>query len=149
DLVIIDDMGRRLGKAVTVPDDPSAVGKLLAWAAGHAAGREVFWAIEDGRGLARRLASALVAAGASVVWVPVRRMVAGRHHTGPRGKSDPLDALAVAKAAMNPDNAAYLSVHCCDEPGAQLAPLVDERRDLIGERTRLIASMRWRLHELG
>ncbi|WP_157574263.1 hypothetical protein [Jiangella muralis] len=41
----------------------------------------------------------LVAAGASVVWVPVRLMVAERHHSGPRGKADPLDALAVAKAA--------------------------------------------------
>jgi transposase len=146
--VVIDDAGRRVGKALTVPDDPASVGKLLSWAGKHAAGRDVVWAIEDGRGLARRLASALVAAGASVVWVPVRLMVAERHHTGPRGKSDPLDALAVAKAAQNPDNAAYLARHRADEPGAELAPLVDQRDALVAERTRLINSMRWRLHEL-
>lgn len=147
--VIIDDDGRRLGKAVTVPDDPSAVTKLLGWAGKHAAGQDVSWAIEDGRGLARRLASALVAAGQSVVWVPVRLMVAERRHTGPRGKSDPLDALAVAKAAANPDNTRYLSRHRTDEPGTELAPLVDHRDGLIAERTRLINMMRWRLHELG
>jgi transposase len=146
--VIIDDDGRRLGKALTVPDDPASVGKLLAWAAEHTAGQDVVWAIEDGRGLAKRLASALVAAGAWVVWVPVRLMVAERHHTGPRGKSDPLDALAVAKAAANPDNAAYLAVHRVDEPGAELAPLVDQRDDLVAERTRLINQVRWQLHEL-
>lgn len=146
--VIIDEAGRRLGKALTVPDDPAAIATLLAWAAQHAAGQAVSWAIEDGRGLARRLADALVAAGQSVVWVPVRLMVAERHHTGPRGKSDPLDALAVAKAAANPDNADYLAWHRLDEPGAELAPLVDEREDLVAERTRLINSMRWRLHHL-
>ena len=146
--VIIDDTGRRLGTALTVPDDPAAIAKLLAWAGKHAAGRDVVWAIEDGRGLARRLASALVAAGQQVVWVPVRLMVAERRHTGPRGKSDPLDALAVAKAAANPDNAGYLAEHRLDEPGAQVAPLVDHRDALLAERTRLINQMRWQLHEL-
>jgi len=146
--VIIDDAGRRLGRALTVADDPSAVAKLLTWVGNHASGRPVRWAIEDGRGLARRLATALVVAGQSVAWVPVRLMVAERHHTGPRGKSDPLDALATAKAAANPDNARYLAEHRIDEPGADLAPLVDERNDLLGERTRLIGKMRWRLHEL-
>jgi transposase len=146
--VVIDDTGRRLGQALTVPDDPASVVKLLAWAGRHAAGASVVWAIEDGRGLAGRLASALVAAGQRVVWVPVRLMVAERHHTGPRGKSDPLDALAVAKAAANPDNAGYLAWHRADEPGAQLAPLVDERDSLVAERTRLINTMRWQLHQL-
>jgi transposase len=147
--VVIDDTGRRLGQALTVPDDPASVAKLLSWAGKHAAGAAVTWAIEDGRGLARRLASALVAAGQSVVWVPVRLMVAERHHTGPRGKSDPLDALAVAKAAANPDNARFLAAHRADEPGAELAPLVDERDALVAERTWLINTMRWQLHQLG
>ena len=146
--VIIDDDGRRLGKALTVPDDPASVATLLAWAERHAAGQDVAWAIEDGRGLARRLASALVAAGQSVVWVPVRLMVAERRHTGPRGKSDPIDALAVAKAAQNPDNAGYLAAHRLDEPGQEVAPLVDERDALVAERTRLINTMRWNLHQL-
>ncbi len=146
--VIIDDTGRRLGKALTVPDDPASVAKLTAWAGRHAAGAPVLWAIEDGRGLAKRLASALVTAGQSVVWVPVRLMVAERHHTGPRGKSDPLDALAVAKAAANPDNAGYLAPHRLDEPGQEVAPLVDERDALVAERTRLINQVRWQLHQL-
>ncbi|SEF14051.1 IS110 family transposase [Jiangella alba] len=146
--VIIDDTGRRVGQALRVPDDPASVAALLSWAGRHAAGQDVVWAVEDGRGLARRLATALVAAGQMVVWVPVRLMVAERHHTGPRGKSDPLDALAVAKAAHNPDNARYLTRHRGDEPGQEVAPLVDERDALVAERTRLINQMRWRLHEL-
>ncbi|WP_053208327.1 transposase, partial [Jiangella muralis] len=64
------------------------------------------------------------------------------------GKSDPLDALAVAKAAQNPDNARYLTWHRGDEPGQEVAPLVDERDALVAERTRLINQVRWRLHQL-
>jgi transposase len=146
--VIIDDAGRRLGRALTVADEPSAVAKLRAWVAKSAPGEPARFAIEDGRGLARRLATALVVAGYEVLWVPVRLVIAERQLTGPRGKSDPIDALAAAKAALNPDNARYLSAHSLDEAGAEVAPLVDYRADLVAQRTRLIAQLRWRLHEL-
>ena len=80
--VCVDDAGGQLGRALTVADDPAAVPKLRAWAAKAAAGGPVRFAIEDGRGLAYRLATALVMAGYEVVWVPVRLMVAARR-TGP------------------------------------------------------------------
>ncbi|PSK89448.1 transposase [Haloactinopolyspora alba] len=146
--VIIDPSGDRLGQAVTVPDDADAVVKLREWASINASGQPVRWAIEDGRGMARRLATALAVTGESVVWVPVRLMVKARNHTGPRGKSDSLDALAVAVAAQRPDNQKYLARHTSDEPGADLAPLVDYRADLVAQRTQLISRLRWRLHQL-
>jgi transposase len=146
---VLDESGRRLGGELTVKDEPDAVARLIAWSVKHAAGRGVEFAIEDGRGLGRRLATGLVVAGYGVVWVPVRLMVAERSHCTKRGKSDPIDSWAVARAAQNPDNADYLSPHRVDEIGRVLAYLVDERRDRVAERTRLTNSLRWRLHELG
>lgn len=146
--VIIDATGRRLGPALTVPDDADAVVTLRTWAGVNAGAQPLRWAIEDGRGLARRLADALAVRGEDVVWVPVRLMSGARKHTGPRGKNDRLDALAVASAAQRPDNQNYLARHTGTEPGTELAPLVDYRADLVAQRTQLISRLRWRLHHL-
>jgi transposase len=61
------------------------------------------------------------------------------------GKSDPIDALAVARAALRePDlPAAHL-----DGPARDVRLLVDHRDDLVAERTRVINRLRWHLHEL-
>jgi transposase len=61
------------------------------------------------------------------------------------GKSDPIDALAVARAAQRePD----LPVARLDGPERELRLLVDHRESLVAERTRLICRLRWHLHEL-
>jgi len=61
------------------------------------------------------------------------------------GKSDPIDALAVARAALRePD----LPVARLDGSERELRLLVDHREDLVGERTRMINRLRWHLHEL-
>jgi transposase len=61
------------------------------------------------------------------------------------GKSDPIDALAVARAALrHPD----LPVAHLDGPTRELRLLVDHREDLVAERTRCINRLRWHLHEL-
>lgn len=146
-VAIVDQAGRRVGRALTVANDPSAVDKLIAWVGRHTAGGPVRFAIEDGRGLARQLATALVVAGYPVVWVPVRLMVEARRLLPTRGKSDPIDALAAAKAAQNPDNARYLAAHRADEIGRDVRHLVDERRDTVTDRTRKISTLRWRLTE--
>lgn len=144
--VMVDQTGRQLGHAVVVTDGPDAVDKLITWARRHAAGRLGRFAIEDGRGLAARLATALVVAGYEVVWVPVRLVVGARRAGARRGKSDPIDALAAARAALNPDNAGYLAGHRLDEIGREIGYLVDDRRDKTTERTRKINTLRWRLH---
>jgi transposase len=147
--VAVDEAGRRIGRPLTVADDPDAVAKLCAWAAKLSGWQPVRWAIEDGRGLARRLAVALLATGAEAVWVPVRLMVAARHLLPSRGKSDPIDAFAVARAALDPDNADYLAPVVAHEIGRDCAHLVAERSDRVAERTRTINTLRWSLHELG
>jgi transposase len=61
------------------------------------------------------------------------------------GKSDPIDALAVARAAQRePD----LPVARLDGPDRELRLLVDHRESLVAERTRLICRLRWHLHEV-
>jgi transposase len=61
------------------------------------------------------------------------------------GKSDPIDALAVARAALRePD----LPAARLDDDSRQVRLLVDHREDLIAERTRQINRLRWHLHEL-
>jgi transposase len=61
------------------------------------------------------------------------------------GKSDPIDALAVARAAQREPG---LPVAQLDGPTRELRLLVDHREDLVAERTRMINRLRWHLHEL-
>jgi len=55
--------------------------------------------VEDGRGVAGRLVRTLAGMGAAVVWVPPKLMTQCRASGRSRGKSDPIDALAIARAA--------------------------------------------------
>jgi transposase len=61
------------------------------------------------------------------------------------GKSDPIDALAVGRAALRePD----LPVAQLDGPSREVRLLVDYRETLVHQRTGLQNQLRWRLHEL-
>ena len=70
----------------------------LRWAARFGAERR--WAVEDCRHLSRRLERDLLAAGESIVRVPPKLMAHVRDSARTYGKSDPIDALAVARAAQ-------------------------------------------------
>lgn len=74
------------------------------------------------------------------------RLVAAERRGGrERGKSDPIDALAVARAALRePD----LPVVEMDEQTRQIRLLSDHRGSLVRERTALASRLRWFLHEL-
>jgi transposase len=61
------------------------------------------------------------------------------------GKSDPIDALAVARAALREPG---LPAAVLDGPERELRLLVDHREDLVGERTRAQNRLLWHLHEL-
>jgi transposase len=72
-------------------------------------------------------------------------MAGARRSAREPGKSDPIDATAVARAALRePD----LPVAMLDGPERELRLLVDHREDLVGERTRAQNRLRWHLHEL-
>jgi transposase len=101
--------------------------------------------VEDCRHLSRRLERDLLAAGESIVRVPPKLMAISRDSARTHGKSDPIDALAVARAALRePD----LPVARLDDDTRHVRLLVDHREDLVAERTRQINRLRWHLHEL-
>jgi transposase len=106
--------------------------------------RERVWAIEDCRHVSGRLEQALIAAGERVVRVAPRMMGASRRAERTPGKSDQIDALAVARAVVREGvdrfPAAYLN-----ERAMEIRLLSDHRQDLIAERTRAQNRLRWHL----
>ena len=105
---------------------------------------ERVWAIEDCRHVSRRLEQALLAAGERVVRVAPHRMGASRRGERTPGKSDQIDALAIARAVVNDGvdafPAAYLNEHAME-----IRLLSDHRSDLVAERTRMQSRLRWHL----
>jgi transposase len=140
--VTVDEMGRQ-GFVKTVGTTTQDHLRLLKWAVGLA--EERLWAIEDCRHLTRRLERDLIAAGESVVRVSPKLMAHVRDSARSYGKSDPIDALAVARAALREPN---LPIARLDGVEREIRLLVDHREDLVAERTRIIARLRWHLHEL-
>jgi transposase len=108
---------------------------------------ERVWAIEDVRGVSRRLEQALIAAGERVVRVAPHRMGASRRGERQPGKSDQIDALAIARAVVK-DGAEQFPVACLDEQAMEIRLLADHREDLVIERTRQICRVRWHLLDL-
>jgi transposase len=72
--------------------------QALAWA--RALGAERVWALEDCRHVSGSFERFLVARGERVVRVATRLMAGERRGGRERGKSDRIDALAVARAAL-------------------------------------------------
>lgn len=117
--VAVDDVGRHLGEKTLAATSEGHL-QLVQWAAQWP---QVTFALEDCRHMTRRLERDLLAAG----------------------KSDPIDAQAVALAALrHPD----LPVAELDGPTRDIKLLVDHRRDLVAERTRVHNRLRWHLHEI-
>lgn len=142
-VVAVDEAGRQLGCKTTKTTSTEAHLELARWA--DQFGMERTWAVEDCRHLSRRLEADLLAAGERIVRVPPKLMAHCRDSARTYGKSDPIDALAVARAALRePD----LPVAQLDGPARELRLLVDHREDLVRERTGYINRLRWHLHEL-
>jgi transposase len=125
--VAVDEAGRARAERTV-----AAAPELLAWSA--SLGPERLWALEDCRQLTRPLERALLAADERLVRVPPKLMAPQRRAGRMRGKSDPIDALAVARAALREPRLDH------PRPGEQrlreLKLLVDHRDDLIDERRR-------------
>jgi transposase len=138
--VAVDEAGRMLDER-TVRVGSS---ELLEWAA--ALEEEPLWALEDCRRLTRWLERQLLVAGQSLVRVPPKLMAPERRAGRGRGKSDPIDALAVARAALRePD---LSRPRADEEPYRELKLLVDHRDAIVDERRRVHQRLRWHLHQL-
>lgn len=140
--VICDEHGRELAQR-SVGTSSGDHFKLLGWARAH--GSERLWAVEDCRHLSRRLERDLISAGERIVRVPPKLMANTRDGARSYGKSDAIDALAVARAALREPNLPQARL---DGDERELRLLVDHREDLVGERTRVLNRLRWHLHEL-
>lgn len=141
--VAVDPVGKQVGQ-LTVTATSKGHAKAVGWAR-QEFGDRLTWAIEDCRHLSARLERDLLSAGQQVVRVPPKMMAEQRRVARTRGKSDPIDALAVARAFLRePD----LPVASHDEVSREAKLLVDRREALVNTRTRTINSLLWRVHEL-
>src|SRR5215204_2775691 len=89
--------GELLGEQ-TVQVGAKGFAALVVWARGL--GGERVWALEDCRHVSGSFERCLIARGERVVRVPTRLMATTRRSSRERGKSDRIDAIAVARAAL-------------------------------------------------
>jgi transposase len=138
--VAVDEAGRPLEEKVI----PVGSDELLEWAV--ALDAERLWAVEDCRQLTGWVERQLLAVGEELVRVPPKLTVPERRAGRTRGKSDPIDALAIARAALRepdlsrprPEERIYREIKL----------LVDHREDLVDQRRRTQQRLRWHLHQL-
>jgi transposase len=143
-VVAVDQHGRQLATKTVGTNTKDHLG-LLKWAEQFRDDEGLLWAVEDCRHLSRRLERDLLRSGQAIVRVPPKLMAHVRDSARTYGKSDPIDALAVARAAQRePD----LAVARLDGPDRDLRLLCDHRESLVNDRTRVICRLRWFLHEL-
>jgi transposase len=135
------DVGQQLAE-ITVGADEAGQRELLAWA--HDLGPEIRFALEDCRHVNGRLERFLLASGEPLLRVGPK--LGARKGARTRGKSDVIDALAIARAALREEAALHPASH--DEAARELKLLVDHRDALVSERTGLASRLRWHLHDL-
>lgn len=143
---VADGTGQLLGE-LTIPGTAEGHERLLAWAHDLAGdGGAARFALEDCRHVNGRLERFLVGAGEVVLRVGTRMTARARKTARTVGKSDSIDALAVARAALREP---FLPQADHDPALRELKLLVDHRQALVGERTAHTSRLRWLLHDLG
>ncbi|MEX2323686.1 MAG: IS110 family transposase [Acidimicrobiia bacterium] len=140
--VAVDHNGVELGTKTVAANSVGHL-ELVRWA--RRWGEQVRFGAEDCRHVTRRLEADLVRADAQVVRVPPKLMAGTRRSVRARGKSDPIDALAVARAVLREPG---LPVARLDQDELEIRLLVDHREDLVAQRTAIINRLRWHLYDL-
>jgi transposase len=142
--VAVDGFGRQVAD-LTRPAVRDGFGELLGWARQLADQRA--WVIEDCRHVSGPLERFLLDHGETVIRLAPHLMASARRGVRERGKSDPIDALAVARAALQEGlerlPTARLAAH-----ELELRLLSAHRQRLVRQRTALINDLRWHLHDL-
>jgi transposase len=142
--VATDELGRQLAER-TRPAKSDEFGELLVWARELA--EERVWVIEDCRHVSGPFERFLLDRGETVVRLPPQLMAGARTSVRERGKSDPIDALAVARAALR-EGIDTLPTARLSGPELEIRLLVVHRERLVDARSRLISELRWQLHDL-
>lgn len=140
-LVAVDEVGKRID-VLTVEARAAGHRKIMSWLEQF---EHVRVAVEDCRHLTRRLEADLLDAGHQVVRVHTRLMAGMRRSGREPGKSDPIDAEAVARVTLREDG---LPTAELPGPAREIKLLSDHRRSLVARRTAMQSKVRWFLHEI-
>jgi transposase len=140
----INELGVEVGQC-TVPARLVGNGQLLEWA--RALALERVWALEDVRNVSGSLERFLIDRGERVVRLAPQLMAGARRGVRSRGKSDPIDALAIARAALR-EGIETLPTARLAGPEYEIRQLALYRERLLDMRTRLSNELRWQLHDL-
>src|SRR3954467_4417517 len=136
--------GELLGEQ-TVSVGRRGFGALLAWARGLDEDR--VWALEVCPHVWGSLERFLIERGERVLRIPTHLTANARKSARQRGKSDPIDALNVARAAVQEGLQSFPTAHL-DGPELDLRLLVDHRERLVCHRVELNNTLLWHLHDL-
>jgi transposase len=136
--------GELLGEQ-TVAVGARGFAAVLVWARGL--DQERVWALEDCRHVSGSLERFLIERGERVLRIPTHLSANARRSARQRGKSDPIDALGVARAALQEGLESFPAAHL-DGPELDLRLLVDHRERLVRHRVELNSTLLWHLHDL-
>jgi transposase len=117
----------------------------IEWAIGL--GDDRVWALEDCRHVSGAFERFVLVRGERVVRVATRVMAGERRAGRDRGKSDRIDALAVARAALR-EGVERLPVAELEGVELDIRLLIDHRERLVRMRTALYDDLLWHLHDL-
>lgn len=143
--VAVSGVGQLLAE-ITIDAEKTGHEELLAWARGLDGTEEMRFALEDCRHVNGRLERFLLTTGVPVLRVPPKMKAGARKSARARGKSDAIDALAIARAALQEEGKLHPASH--DPRARELKLLVDHREGMVRERTALACRLRWHLHDL-
>src|SRR5687768_15561539 len=118
---------------------------LLRWA--RSLDGERVWALEACRHVSGSLERFLIERGERVLRIPTHLTANARKSARQRGKSDAIDALNVARAALQEGLDTFPTAHL-DGPELDLRLLVDHRERLVRHRVELNSTLLWHLHDL-
>lgn len=135
----------QLSGELTAPARAPGFREFLAW--GRDLDEERIWALEDCRHVSGSFERFLIASGERVVRVPPKLMGQSRRSERTAGKSDAIDALAIARAALREGPETLPAAHL-DEAALQVKLLLDHREDLVRARSEDQQRLRWHLHDL-
>jgi transposase len=144
-LVAVDAATGEQRSCETVPASTAGSECALGWARGL--GGKRVWAIEDCRHVSGRLERWLLARGERIVRVAPKLMAGARRSARERGKSDPIDALAVARAALR-EGIDRLPQARLEGRALEIRLLLDHHDDLVADRSDEQRRLRWHLHDL-
>jgi transposase len=141
--VAVEQASGELRAELTVSARARGHEELLLWA--RQRGRERRFALEDCRHVSGALERFLIARGGRVVRVAPKLMGQSRRGSRSYGKSDSIDALAVARAALSEPELPEARLGGTE---LEVKLMLDHREDLVAEANRISNRLRWHLHDI-